>query len=117
MRATYKDLHAKRPICQKLIDHTEEIQPRREMDETSEYRDTLNKIEVRNVSRKELFDNMLFSGHENRGSDNKIPDNFDSDVVIPRAPGRAKNLLSSLAFAEGKNWTLFSPFDPEFVFP
>ena len=47
MRATYKDLHAKRPICQKLIDHTEEIQPRSEMDETSEYRDTLNKIEVK----------------------------------------------------------------------
>ena len=46
VRATYKDLHAKRPICQKLIDHTEEIQPRSEMDETSEYRDTLNKIEV-----------------------------------------------------------------------
>jgi len=45
VRATYKDLHAKRPICQKLIDHTEEIQPREEMEETSEYRDTLNKIE------------------------------------------------------------------------
>ena len=65
VRATYKDLHAKvwspiyintlylyhdifqRPICQKLIDHTEEIQPREDMEETSEYRDTLNKIEVR----------------------------------------------------------------------
>ena len=49
VRATYKDLQAKRPICQKLIDHTEEIQPKLDMEETSEYRSTLNKIEVRDI--------------------------------------------------------------------
>lgn len=61
VRATYKDLHAKRPICQKLTDHTEEIQPRREMEETSEYRDTLNKIEVRNTIKHHtsLFDKII----------------------------------------------------------
>ena len=66
MRATYKDLHAKRPVCQKLTDHTEEIQPKREMEETSEYRDTLNKIEVRDtlkyVNKNKTF---YFSEHEN----------------------------------------------------
>ena len=47
VRATYKDLQAKRPICQKLIDHTEEIQPKsEESDETSEYRSTINNLEV-----------------------------------------------------------------------
>ena len=46
VRATYKDLQAKRPICQKLIDHTEEIQPKEGGDETSEYRSTINKLEV-----------------------------------------------------------------------
>merc|ERR1712064_178169 len=45
VRATYKDLQAKRPICQKLIDHTEEIQPKEDVDETSEYRSTINKLE------------------------------------------------------------------------
>ena len=61
MRATYKDLHAKRPICQKLTDHTEEIQPKREMEETSEYRDTLNKIEVRDkkIPQTSLFDKII----------------------------------------------------------
>ena len=49
VRATYKDLQAKRPICQKLTDHTEEIQPKLDMEETSEYRSTLNKIEVRDI--------------------------------------------------------------------
>ena len=68
VRATYKDLHAKRPICQKLTDHTEEIQPRREMEETSEYRDTLNKIEVRaqsNTTHLYLTKSFYFSEHEN----------------------------------------------------
>ena len=46
VRATYKDMHAKRPICQKLIDHTEEIQPKTGGDEVSEYRSTINKLEV-----------------------------------------------------------------------
>ena len=46
MRETYKDLQAKRPICQRLIDHTEEIQPKLNMEETSEYRSTINKLEV-----------------------------------------------------------------------
>ena len=61
MRATYKDLNAKRPICQKLTDHTEEIQPKREMEETSEYRDTLNKIEVRDkkIPQTSLFDKII----------------------------------------------------------
>ena len=69
MRATYKDLNAKRPICQKLTDHTEEIQPKREMEETSEYRDTLNKIEVRDTIKyhKHLYltKSFYFSEHEN----------------------------------------------------
>ena len=69
VRATYKDLHAKRPICQKLTDHTEEIQPRREMEETSEYRDTLNKIEVRDTIKHHthfyLTKSSYFSEHEN----------------------------------------------------
>ena len=47
VRETYKDLQAKRPICQRLTDHTEEIQPKLNMDETSEYRSTMNKLEVR----------------------------------------------------------------------
>ena len=46
MRATYKDLHAKRPVCQKLLDHDEQIQPNEPMDETSEYRSTMNKLQV-----------------------------------------------------------------------
>ena len=46
VRATYKDLHAKRPVCQKLLDHDEQIQPNEPMDETSEYRSTMNKLQV-----------------------------------------------------------------------
>ena len=45
MRATYKDLNAKRPVCQRLYDHTDEIQPKNIGDETSEYRSTINKLE------------------------------------------------------------------------
>lgn len=45
VRATYKDLHAKRPVCQKLLDHDEQIQPNEPMDETSEYRSTMNKLQ------------------------------------------------------------------------
>merc|ERR1712012_1128692 len=42
----YKNLAPKRPVCQKLIDHTEEIQPKsEESDETSEYRSTINNLE------------------------------------------------------------------------
>jgi len=45
VRATYKDLQARRPICQKLVDHDDQIQPKEPMDETSEYRSTINKLE------------------------------------------------------------------------
>ncbi|XP_023347904.1 uncharacterized protein LOC111716652 [Eurytemora carolleeae] len=45
VQATYKDLHAKRPIIHKLVDHDSEIQPHLPMEETSEYRSTINKLE------------------------------------------------------------------------
>ena len=47
MRATYKDLDAKRPVIHKLLDHDEQIQPNEPMDETSEYRSTMNKLQVK----------------------------------------------------------------------
>merc|ERR1712106_407539 len=45
VRATYKDLHAVRPVCQKLLDHDDQIQPNEPMEETSEYRSTMNKLQ------------------------------------------------------------------------
>ena len=70
MRATYKDLHAKRPICNRLYDHTDEIQPKAdedETDETSEYRSTMNKLEVSvKFDKLEIASRIIFiSGHEN----------------------------------------------------
>ena len=47
VRATYRDLEARRPVINKLYDHTEQIQPHEAMEETSEYRSTINKLEVR----------------------------------------------------------------------
>jgi len=44
-QATYTDLHATRPIIHKLTDHDNEIQPDLPMEETSEYRSTINKLE------------------------------------------------------------------------
>ena len=70
MRATYKDLHAKRPVCNRLYDHTDEIQPKAsedETDETSEYRSTMNKLEVSvNINNVEIASRFIFiSGNEN----------------------------------------------------
>jgi len=48
--ATYTNLNAKRPVIHKLVDHDVLIQPKDSMDETSEYRSTINKLE--NVSLK-----------------------------------------------------------------
>ena len=47
VRATYRDLEARRPVINKLYDHTEQIQPHEAMEETSEYRSTINKLEVK----------------------------------------------------------------------
>ena len=70
VRATYKDLHAKRPICNRLYDHTDEIQPKAdedETDETSEYRSTMNKLEVSvKIDKLEITSKIMFiSGNEN----------------------------------------------------
>lgn len=45
--ATYTDLHAKRPICAKLLDHNQQIIDTAEAEmEDSEYRSTINKMQV-----------------------------------------------------------------------
>jgi len=45
VKSTYTNLNAKRPIIHKLIDHNEQIQMNEPMQETSEYRSTINKLE------------------------------------------------------------------------
>jgi len=45
-QATYTNLKARRPVIHKLLDHNTEIQPKVSMDETSEYRSTINKLET-----------------------------------------------------------------------
>ena len=43
----FQDLHAKRPICQKLLDHNDEIIDTSNAEvEDTEYRSTINKMEV-----------------------------------------------------------------------
>jgi hypothetical protein len=44
-KSSYTDLKAKRPIIHKLIDHDDQIQANEPMQETSEYRSTINKLE------------------------------------------------------------------------
>lgn len=44
-KSTYTDLQAKRPVIHKLNDHDEQIQSKEPMQETSEYRSTINKLE------------------------------------------------------------------------
>ena len=47
---TYKDLHAKRPICQKLEDHNQQIiDTSNAQAEDTEYQSTINKLEVANT--------------------------------------------------------------------
>jgi len=42
----YKDLQAKRPVIHKLVDHDTQIRSKEPMDETSEYRSTINKFQT-----------------------------------------------------------------------
>jgi len=44
-KTTYTNLNAKRPVIHKLNDHDVMIQPKDTIDETSEYRSTINKLE------------------------------------------------------------------------
>ena len=46
-RATYQDLHAKRPICAKLLDHNNQIiDTSRAEEEDTKYKSTINKLQV-----------------------------------------------------------------------
>jgi hypothetical protein len=46
MRANMKDLLAKRPVIHKLEDHDTQIRAKEPMEETSEYRSTINKFQT-----------------------------------------------------------------------
>lgn len=46
-KATYQDLHAKRPICAKLLDHNNQIiDTSLAEEEDTEYQSTINKLQV-----------------------------------------------------------------------
>ena len=46
-KATYQDLHAKRPICAKLLDHNNQIiDTSRAGTKDTEYQSTINKLQV-----------------------------------------------------------------------
>ena len=46
-KATYQDLHAKRPICAKLLDHNNQIiGTSLAEEEDTEYQSTINKLQV-----------------------------------------------------------------------
>jgi hypothetical protein len=46
VKSHFKDLHSKRPICNKIADHVSQIQAQEPMEETSEYRSTINKFQT-----------------------------------------------------------------------
>ena len=50
MRSNMKDLLAKRPVIHKLEDHDTQIRAKEPMEETSEYRSTINKFQVETLS-------------------------------------------------------------------
>jgi len=64
VRATYKDLHATRPVIHKLLDHDHLIQPHIPMEETSEYRSTINKLEGLQVKGERALPPWLQTGLE-----------------------------------------------------
>lgn len=46
VKSHFKDLHSKRPVCNKIADHDTQIRAQEPMQETSEYRSTINKFQT-----------------------------------------------------------------------